>query len=83
MKESSFFENKAFDDIFFGIAYLIERSNLIYSHYCIKINDTQGQIISELLFDSFIYFLKTNELNNKLGVLLQNIYVKEKKKKMI
>ena len=82
MKESSFFENEAFDDIFFGIASLIDRSNLIYSHYCIKINDTQGQIISELLFDSFIYYyLSTKSLNKKLGVLFQSIFVKENKKK--
>jgi hypothetical protein len=55
MKEKLFFENNVCDGLFYEFAQLIDKLNIIYSNICIKIDDSNGKMISELLFDSFMY----------------------------
>ena len=56
--------------------------DLIYLNYCIKINDQNGKLIIELIFDSFIYIInsKNNKNNPKIKKLFHKVFVRSNKK---
>ena len=81
MKEISYSKNKTFKNTFIGLVKLINESNLIYSDYCIKIGDLRGKIISELVFDSFLYILMFGN-DGEIRELFHNIFIKKNKKEI-
>ena len=82
MKEKLYIENDAFLHIFRGLIKLAEKLDLIYLNYCIKINDQNGKLIIELIFDSFIYIInsKNNKNNPKIKKLFHKVFVRSNKK---
>ena len=80
MKEILFSNNKTFIAIFLGLVKIIEKLNLIYSNFCIKIDNLYGKIISELIFDSFIFLIMLNN-DNEIKEFFKKTFIKESKEK--
>ena len=77
MKEEFFLKTKTFINCFINLVQLIDGSYLIYSNYSIKLDNTHGKLISELIFDSFLnIFIVNNEYSKKLVELFNKIFLK-------
>ena len=53
-KYSLLFENSNFHKVFFKFVFLLDRTGLLYSNYFIELNETNGKIVCEIVFDIFI-----------------------------
>ena len=79
MKENIYYKNRSFRGTFVNLVKLIDQLNLIYSFYSIKIDHFRGKLISEIIFDSFLYLIMT-VYDKEINELFFKIFLKENKK---
>ena len=79
MRDKFYSKNEIFKNIFTELVQLIDKLYLIYSNYCIKIDDIHGKIISELILDSFLFII-LEDYDKQLCDLFNKIFLKENKK---
>ena len=77
-KNKLYCENKQYINIFIELVKLIDKINIIYSNYCIKIDDSRGKLISELIFDSIMNLLMVNN-DKDIKELFTQIFIKKNK----
>ena len=80
MKEKNYYKNNLFRTAFIKLVNLIDDLGLIYSNYCIKIENFRGKLISELIFDSLLYLI-ISKIDKDISELFFKVFLKENKKK--
>ena len=59
-RDSSLFQMKSFNDIFFKLISLLEKTCLLYSNYYIESDEKCGKTVSEIIYDIFFELSEEN-----------------------